>query len=80
MKTIGLTITEFLTSEQQSEGYSPNETTFEELLVFPEYAIYLMLGIRIILLILGDPRKWGVFAFQSDSCSWDGARRVCTCS
>jgi len=80
MKTIGLTITGYLTSERQGHGVSPNETTFEELFAFPEYAIYLMLGIRIILLILGDPRKWRLFALKRGSCSWDGIRRVCTCS
>ncbi len=80
MKAIGLTITEYLNSEQQGHGHSSSGASLEEIFAFPEFAIYLMLGVRIILLILGDPRKWRFFAFKSNSCSWDGFRRVCTCS
>lgn len=80
MNTIGLAITEYVTSEQQNHGSSTTGTIFEELWVFPEYAVYVMLGIRLALLILGDPRKWGYSAFKNGSCTWDGFRRVCTCS
>lgn len=80
MNAIGLTITEYLNSEPHGHGYSSSGASLEEIFAFPEYAIYLMLAVRIILLILGDPRKWRFFSFKGDSCSWDGFRRVCTCS
>jgi hypothetical protein len=80
MNTIGIAISGYLMSDQRNQGHSPNGTILEDLFVFPEYAIYVMLGVRILLLILGDPRKWNPFALKSSSCSWDGFKRVCTCS
>jgi hypothetical protein len=79
MKSLALAITGLLISGKKSHGYSPNESFPEELFVFPEYAVYLMLALRIVLLILGDPWKGKTSRVCDSSCSWDGWRRVCAC-
>jgi hypothetical protein len=78
MKSIGLAMAGSLVSGMESHGYPPDDSFPAELFLFPEYAIYLMLGVRILLLILGDPRKWRTESPRARSCSWDGWRRVCT--
>jgi hypothetical protein len=80
MKAVGLGIAGLLTPFNQGYGYPPGETFPEELLVVPEFAVILMLGIRLIMLILGHPKTCKPFTASSQTCRGQGWSRVCTCA
>jgi hypothetical protein len=56
MKSIGLSMAGLLILGKQGYSYPPNQSFPEEMFVFPEIALFLMLGLRIVLLIVGRVR------------------------
>lgn len=79
MNTIGQVVAGAMTSGNEEQGYAPGGSFFEELIALPEYAIYVMLAIRVLLLIVGDPRKSRPLSSCNRACTWNGWRVACTC-
>jgi hypothetical protein len=81
MKSIGLSIAGVLIPGAQGHSYPPNQSFPEEMFVFPEIAILLMLGLRIALLFVGRFRICRPLTLSSGACTWGhGWRIACNCA
>jgi hypothetical protein len=81
MKSIGLSIAGLLIPGKQSHGYTPTQSFPEEMFVFPEIAVILMLGLRIVLLIVGRVKVCRPLTLSSGACTWvHGGKIACNCA
>jgi len=81
MKSIGLAIAGLFIPVKQGCSYPPNGSFPEEMFLFPEIAVFLMLGLRIFLLIVGRFRICRPLTLSSGACTWGhGLRSACNCA
>jgi hypothetical protein len=81
MKSIGLSIAGLLIPVEQGYSYPPNQSFPEEMFVFPEIALFMIIGLRIVLLIVGRIRICRPLTLSSGACSWGhGWRIACNCA
>jgi len=76
MKSIGLSMAWLLIPAKQSHSVSPNTSFPEEMFVFPEIAVFLMLGLRFLLLIVGSFRICRPLTLSSGACTLGHGRRI----
>jgi hypothetical protein len=81
MKSIGLSMAGLLILGKQGYSYPPNQSFPEEMFVFPEIALFLMLGLRIVLLIVGRVKICRPLTLSPGACTWGhGWRVACNCA
>jgi hypothetical protein len=81
MKSIGLSIAGLLIPAKQGHSFPPNASFPEEMFVFPEIAVFLMLGLRLVLLIVGRFRICRPLTLSSGACTLGhGWRIACNCA